>query len=72
MRLWSEIHQLAAEHQEGDPRPIARKFLKRIPEGELVDLIADAISAARRQMVRQAEHEAFSSAADRGGRSRGV
>jgi len=59
MSLWAEVHRLALEHPEGDPKPIAQQYLDQIPTGEMVDLLANAILQARRNYVRTAEQEAF-------------
>jgi hypothetical protein len=60
MSFWTAIHQLALQYPEGEPKPIARQFLDRISDDELVDLLADAILTARRHHVRAVEQEAFS------------
>ena len=59
MSLWSDVHRIATANPDGSPREVAREYLTEIGQDELIDLLADAITQARRHSVRAVERETF-------------
>jgi hypothetical protein len=59
MSLYQELHELAIQYPEGDPKPIAQTYLASKSKDDLLDLVADALVTARRNHVRGVEALAF-------------